>query len=180
MVNRLYNKRNPGCNFSCADYTIINLQGKNMEPEIDSLIIKMTAARKRLNTALEKVAPQVEIYPTWQIKQIYDHITGWDELVVASIRAYSRGETPAVTVKHGIDQYNAESVLARRVLALEQSRQAYDFTREQVLQALRAMPPEMLTQRFRAPWGGMCTIASVVKIFVSHETEHAKQIEEKD
>jgi hypothetical protein len=132
--------RSCGRNFSCADYTIIDHQGKNMETKIDALIAKMERSRARLNAVLDKVTPQVEIYPSWKLKQVLDHITGWDELVSNSLRSYSHGETPTFGVMDGIDQYN--------------------------------------THQFKAPWGGMCTVASVVKIFVSHEQEHAKQIEE--
>ncbi len=149
-----------------------------METKIDALISKMEISRARLNAALDKIAPQTEIYPTWKIKQVLDHITGWDELMLTSLRAYSLGESPGLVVKDGIDQYNAQSVTERMAITLEQSRQAYDAARVKVIQTMREMPPESLTQKYPAPWGGMCTVASVVKIFVSHELEHAKHIEE--
>jgi hypothetical protein len=98
--------------------------------------------------------------------------------VYSTLHAYLQGETPSLAVKDGIDHYNAASVAARKDLTLEQSRQAYDTAREHVLQMLRKVSPEMLTQQYPAPWGGLCTVTSVVKIFVSHELEHAKQIEE--
>jgi uncharacterized damage-inducible protein DinB len=124
------------------------------------------------------VTPQAEIYPTWKLKQLMDHITGWDELVAAALQTHARGETPAVTVKHGIDQYNAVSVSDREQLSLEQSRQAYDAARAAVLQSLREMPADKLESSFKAPWGGKCTVTNVVKIFVSHELEHTRQIDE--
>ena len=148
-----------------------------METKIDALIAKMEQSRTRLNTALDKVTPQAEIYPSWKLKQVLDHITGWDELVISSLRAYQRGETPARSV-NTIDQYNAGSVADRRALTLEESRQAFKSIRQEVIHNLQELPPDMLTQRFKAPWGGLCTISSIVKIFVSHEQEHAKQIEE--
>ena len=149
-----------------------------MDTNIEVSISKMERSRARLNAVLEKVAPQVEIYPTWKIKQVLDHIAGWDELVYSTLRAYSRGEPPPVMMEKGIDQYNAASVSARSDLAMEQSRQAYDSARENVIQVLLKLPQEMLSKKYPAPWGGMCTVTSVVKIFVSHELEHAKQIEE--
>ncbi len=147
-----------------------------METKIEALIAKMEGARSVLNTALEKVTPQAEIYPTWKLKQLLDHFTGWDELVLAELRAYQNGVTPTQTV-HSVDRFNAESVLARKLLSLEQSRQAYDSTRQAMLETLRSMPDEMVTREYKAPWGGKCTIASIVRIFVSHEREHAEQIE---
>lgn len=149
-----------------------------MDINIEGLIVKMERSRARLNAVLEKVTPQVEIYPTWKVKQVMDHIAGWDELVYLSLSAYSHGEKPSVSVKGGIDHYNAESVAERKALSLVQSRQAYDAAREHVIEILRNLPPEMLTKKYPAPWGGMCTVNSIVKIFASHELEHTKQIEE--
>jgi hypothetical protein len=149
-----------------------------MDTKIDNLIDKMQSARQQLNNALDKITPQVEIYPSWKLKQVMDHITGWDELMLTTLRAYSKGETPGLTVKSGVDKYNAQSVSARKALSFEQSRSAFNAARENVIHLMRELTPEMLGQRYHAPWGGMCTIASIVKIYVSHEQEHAKQIDE--
>jgi hypothetical protein len=178
MIKRLYNKNSYNCNFSCADYTIIDHQEKHMDPKIDALIAKMEQSRARLNAALEKVTPQSEIYPTWKLKQVLDHITGWDELTSHTLRQYINGEIPGVVVKDGIDQYNADSVSARKELTFEQSRQAYEKARHEVLHILREIPADMLGRKFKAPWGGNCTVESVVKIFITHEMEHAKHLEE--
>jgi len=149
-----------------------------MDTKIELILAKMERSRAELNAALDKVAPQTEIYPSWKVKQVMDHIAGWDELVYSSLRAYKKGDFPPSSVTGGIDRYNAESVARRKEMPLEQSRQAYDAARERVNQELRELPPEMLPQKYPAPWGGECTISSIVRIFVSHEQEHAKQIEE--
>lgn len=148
-----------------------------MESKIETLIAKMERSRGQLNAALDKITAQTEIYPSWKLKQVMDHITGWDELVISALHAYQQGDTPARSVMN-IDQYNAGSVSARRALTLEQSHQAFDATRQEVIQTLCELPAAMLSQKFNTPWGGQCTISSIVRIFVSHEQEHAKQIEE--
>jgi hypothetical protein len=148
-----------------------------METKIDTLTRRMEQSRLRLIAALDKVAPQAEIYPAWKLKQVLDHITGWDELVVEALSAYKKGEPPAFKIK-GINQFNAESVAKRKTMTLEQSRQAFQSARQQVLEIMRGLPAEMLAQKYDAPWGGKCTISSIVKIFVSHEDEHARQIED--
>ena len=148
-----------------------------MTTEIDELIAQLEHARSKLNASLEKVTPQAEIYPDWKLKQLLDHITGWDELVTSALHTHSHGETPALELKQGIDQYNADSVNARKALSLEQSRQAFDSGRAEVIQALREIPAEKLIQELRAPWGGECTVTNMVKIFVSHEMQHAKHID---
>lgn len=149
-----------------------------MDTKIEGLISKMERSRARLNAVLEKVAPQTEIYPTWKLKQVYDHIAGWDDLVITTLNDYLRGESPALVVKNGINQFNAESVTVRQALPLEESQKAYEVARGHVLQILRQVPPEKLNQKFPAPWGGMCTVDGIVKTFVSHEQEHTRQIEE--
>ena len=148
-----------------------------MTTKIDDLIIKMEQARSRLNARLDKVTPQAEVYPSWKLKQLLDHITGWDELVTYAFRAHSRGEISARMLPPGVNEFNAESVKERSELSLESSRQAYNAARLNVFQALREIPSEKLTQKIHAPWGGMCTVASVLRIFASHELEHAEHIE---
>ncbi len=148
-----------------------------MDTDIKPLIAKMERSRARLNLAIEKVVPQMEVYPSWKIKQVIDHITGWDELVYASLQAYRDGEKPPRMVERGIDEYNASSVSRLSSLSMEQSREAYDGSRQKVINTLTDLPPEMLTREYDAPWRGKCTIRDIIKIFVSHELEHARQIE---
>jgi hypothetical protein len=148
-----------------------------MANNIENMILKMERARAQLNSAVDKVIPITEIYPTWKVKQLMDHITGWDQLVYVTLLAYSQGDDPVMKVSDGIDHFNAESVSARKDISLEQSRQDYDSARRNVIQILRQLPAEMLTKRYPAPWGGTCTVAGIVGIFVEHEQEHARQIE---
>jgi hypothetical protein len=150
-----------------------------MTTKIDDLLTKMELTRNRLNSNIEKATPQVELYPSWNLKHLIDHITGWDELVVTAFHAYSKGETPEMVVKQGIDQFNAESVSAREELSLESSRYAFDTARVELLKAVREIPAETAAQKFPAPWGGMCTVNSVLRILISHEAEHAQHLEEK-
>jgi hypothetical protein len=150
-----------------------------MTTKIDDLITKMEFTRNQLNAIMEKATPQVDIYPSWNLKRLMDHITGWDELVVSAFRTHSQGETPEMVVMHGIDQFNAQSVSAREELSFDSSRHAYDTARVDLLKVVRAMPVEKLTQKFPAPWGGLCTVTSVLRVLISHESEHAQHLEEK-
>jgi hypothetical protein len=176
MVIHSYNKHIRHRQFSCADYTIINSGGIGMDPKIEALIDRMEQARLRLNAAIDHIPPQTEVCPSWQVKQVLDHITGWDELVTTTLRLYQQGESAEVTIK-SIDRFNAGSVIARRDLSLDQSRQAYDAARQEVLEILRNLPPEVTSREYKAPWGGKATIAGIIKIFVVHEWEHAEKIE---
>jgi hypothetical protein len=152
------------------------IQGKKMELNKETMIADMEAARNRLDLATKKVSPQVEIYPSWQLKQLMDHLTGWDVLVAALFRAHARGESDTLERIKSINRYNADSVAERHALSLDQSRQAYQQARADVIQALREMPEDRLAVKVKPPWGGTCTVASVVKIFVDHENKHARQL----
>jgi DinB superfamily len=149
-----------------------------MRDEREALIAQLDHARLRLNAVLDQVTPEVEIYPAWKLKQVLDHIAGWDDAVLAAIHTHSQGDVPAVTAPRGIDYYNAETVTTREALPLEHTRREYEVTRELLKQAIREMPADKLAQPFVSPWGQTGTVAWVVRIFVHHEVDHAKEIEE--
>jgi hypothetical protein len=148
-----------------------------MAARIETLITRMEKSRAQLDAALEKLAPQQDIYPTWKVKQVMDHITGWDELVDRALQAYSTGLIPN-TMKESIDQYNVKSTALRKELSFEQSQQDYHVARQILLKRLRELPQEMLDREYPAPWGGTCTVKEIVKIFSAHEREHARHIED--
>jgi hypothetical protein len=149
-----------------------------MDPKNKALMTKLEQSRTRLNTALEKISPKEDIYPEWKLKQLLDHITGWDELTARTLSLYLNGEPTEKVVIGSIDQYNDNSISVRKSLTLEESRMAYEQARQSVLQILAEIPASMLAEKFKAPWGGTCTVNSVVRIFSSHELEHARHLEE--
>ena len=150
-----------------------------MAAKIDDLIIKMENARSRLNSAIEIVTPHAEIYPAWCLKQLMDHITGWDELLASSFCAHSRGDPPIMLADRGIDKYTDGSITARKEISLEGSQKAYDEAPLEVLETLHKMPPDKRNQKFLSLWGNLCSIASDLKIFISHGRDHAADLEER-
>lgn len=149
-----------------------------MGTKCEALITSMELAREELNHLLEKVTPQTEIYPSWKVKQLLDHITGWDELMISVYQTHAQGGTPGRVVRHGINSFNEELVSAREGLSIIESRKAFNTSRAEVIQALRDIPPERLDLEFKAPWPGTCTVEKTVKILVKHEKEHARHIRE--
>ena len=176
IVNPSYNKHIRSSKTSFADYTIIDLGGIAMDTKIQTLVAQMQEARYALNQAIEKASPHMEICPTWQLKQVLDHITGWDGLVSATLRQYQRDEIPAKIVD-SIDRFNAASISTRQGLSFQQSRQAYDDSRSELLQVLQNLPIGLASQELHAPWGGKTTVVEILNIFIEHEHEHAAQIE---
>jgi hypothetical protein len=142
------------------------------------LIAELDKARQRLNEVLAHADEKREIYPSWKLKQVLDHVAGWDDAVIASIEAHAHGEVPAVTAPRGIDYYNAETVTTREALPLSTTRMEYEATRQALKELILSLPDEKYEQPFIAPWGHQTTVADLVEIFIEHENEHAHEIEQ--
>jgi hypothetical protein len=142
------------------------------------LISELDKARKRLNDVLSRVDDKKEIYPTWKLKEVLDHVAGWDDAVIASIQSHARGEVPVVTAPRGIDYYNAETVTTRESLPLTTTRMEFEATRLLLKELILNLPEDKYQECFIAPWGDPITVAQLVGIFVHHEIEHAREIEQ--
>jgi hypothetical protein len=150
--------------------------GTAVDPNMKTLMSSLEQARLHLNSVIDQITPQVEIYPSWQLKQLLDHITGWDELVCQILLAHAKGESLPLTAKN-IDRFNERSISSRQAVSLAKSRQDYDDVRSELLRILQSLPEELFAQKFTAPWGGQWTIARTLKLFVQHEQEHAQEVE---
>ena len=117
-----------------------------------------------------------EVYPTWTIKELLAHLTGWDDACIASLQAHARSEVPATPASRGIDPYNASTVHEREALSLEQVIQEWDHTRETFKALIHALPDEKVAEPFVFPWGPKGLLKDMVKIFVEHEIKHAEEI----
>jgi hypothetical protein len=142
------------------------------------LIQQLDQARETMQAVLADVNTQMEIYPTWTIKHVLAHITGWDEATTSSLRAHAGGEEPAAPAVRGIDFYNAQSVATREALSYEQIVKEWELAREDFKAAIDEIPEEIFNEPLLFPWGQTGTIARIVAIFSSHEEEHAKEIRE--
>lgn len=142
------------------------------------LIAELDKARRRLTEVLSQVDDKIEIYPTWKLKQVLDHVAGWDDAVIASIQAHARGEVPAVTAPRGIDYYNAETVTTRESLPLSTSRMEFEATRMLLKELILSLPEDKYQEHFIAPWGNPTSVAQLVSIFIEHEIDHATEIEQ--
>jgi uncharacterized protein (TIGR03083 family) len=141
------------------------------------LIQQLDDAREKLQAVLAGIDPQTEIYPNWTLKELFAHLTGWDEAVTSSLRAHAGGEEPAALATLGIDVYNKESVETRDALSYEQTVKECELAREQLKAALHEMPSEKLVEPLLYPWGPTGTVARLITIFVHHDLEHAEEIQ---
>ncbi len=148
-----------------------------MNAEKQKLLAELDAARDRLEAALSRLDDQALIYNPWHVKELLDHIAGWDDAVIASLRSHAVGDVPAVTAPRGIDYYNAQTVSTRETLPLDHTRREFSVTRQLLKQLIQDLPDEKFSQALVLPWGRTGTVSEVVEIFVDHELEHAHDLE---
>ncbi len=148
-----------------------------MTDKREELIQRLDAARAVLQELLAGLPPETEIYPTWTLRQFYAHLTGWDDVVAAALRAHAAGQTPATPAVKGIDAYNAESVATRSTLDYERIVREWRLAREQLKAALRDLPLEKLDEPVLYPWGPTGSVEKMVGVLIWHEgTEHADEL----
>ncbi len=142
----------------------------------NTYIKRLETARLEMREIVKCAQDNPTIYASWRMKEVLDHITGWDDAVIASIRSLLAGEPPATPAERGIDYYNAQTVSSREAIPYEVTQREWEASRTILLGLIREMSEEQLHTRFVAPWGEEGTIEELVEVFAEHEETHAKEI----
>lgn len=141
-----------------------------------ALIQRLDEARAGLESVLPRVDPAKQIYPNWTLKQMLDHIAGWDDAVIASLQAHVHGRSAGTPADRGIDYYNAQTVSTRESISFDHSLHEFQASRQVLKQTIQAMPEEKLTEPLIVPWGGRGTVSEIIEIFSGHEEEHTADV----
>ena len=144
----------------------------------DTYIKRYENAREEMREILKLAQDNPTIYQPWRMKEVLDHITGWDDAVIASVKSFLSGEIPATPASRGIDAYNAETVSSREAIPYEVTQREWEASRAELLGLMQQMTDEQLHTAFVLPWGADGTIENLVEIFTEHEETHAKEIRE--
>jgi len=139
-------------------------------------IKRYETARAEMREIVKLAQGNQTIYQPWRMKEVLDHITGWDDAVIASIKSFLAGDIPATPASRGIDAYNAETVTSREAIPYEVTQREWETSRLELLNLMRKMTDEQLHTAFVFPWGDRGTIEDLVEIFTEHEETHAKEI----
>ena len=139
-------------------------------------IKRYETARAEMREIVKLAQGNPQIYSPWRMKEVLDHITGWDDAVIASIKSFLAGDIPATPASRGIDAYNAETVTSREAIPYEVTQREWEASRAELLDLMRKMTDEQLHTTFGFPWGESGTIEDLVEIFTEHEETHAKEI----
>ncbi len=146
--------------------------------DVEQLIQRLEQARSRIEAILPQVDPQKQIYPGWTIHHFLAHMTGWDDAVIAALRAHISSAESGTPAARGIDHFNAQTVETRETLDLDKVKQEWRQTRNTLKEILRAMPEEKFRQPILFPWGGYGSVTQLIETFIHHELEeHAPDLE---
>jgi len=137
-----------------------------------SLLKRLDDSRSGLLSILPRVDTKLEIYPHWTIKQVLDHIAGWDDAVIAALASHRDGLVPATPADQGINQYNASSIASRADLGFELSFLEFNESRGRLRDLILRLPENKLAEPLITPWGAPGTVSGIVEIFVEHEESH--------
>lgn len=141
----------------------------------NALITRLEHSRAMMLTHLDQIDKNRKIYPLWTVREILAHLSGWDDATIAFIHTILEGGQPGLTLAaQGIDVYNAETVATREGLDYDHIYREYLQTRRVLLDLIRQMPEELVTEQYVLPWGGYGTLVDMVNIFAPHEEEHAE------
>lgn len=142
----------------------------------DTYIRRYENAREEMRQILMLAEGNPTIYAPWRMKEVLDHITGWDDAVIASIKSFLADEIAATPASRGIDAYNADTVSSREAIPYEVTQREWEASRAELLSLLQKMTDEQLHASFVLPWGAHGTIENLVEIFTEHEETHAREI----
>ncbi|HSJ59393.1 MAG TPA: DinB family protein [Anaerolineae bacterium] len=145
--------------------------------EKQELIDRLHVTRAALDAAVAGIDPDGEIYAGWTIKHLLAHIAGWDDAVIAALRAHMGGEEPGTPATEGIDAYNDLSVATRESLSLGQVRSECDLSRRELLGLLATIPDETYRAPLLFPWGARGSVEELASIFSHHEQVHAAEVQ---
>ena len=142
----------------------------------ETYIRRYKAARAEMQEILKLAQDNPTIYDPWRMKEVLDHITGWDDAVIASIKSFLAGDVPATPASRGVDAYNSETVTSREAIPYIVTQREWEASRAELLDVLSRMTDDQLHTPFGFPWGDQGTIEDLVEIFTEHEETHAKEI----
>lgn len=144
--------------------------------ERERLVSQLSLSHAAMQAVVDITPPNVRVVGVWKIKQVIDHLTGWDDVVIQTLKAFIAGQVVEST-RLQPDLFNRQIVHLRRELELQQSLSEWKERRQKLLWLLRQVPDEQLEQEMLFPWGGQGRVCELVELLAAHENDHAAEIE---
>lgn len=143
----------------------------------EQLIQQLAGAREAMRAAMAGMDADLKIFPDWTLKDFLAHITGWDKVAIATLRAHASGEEPGEPTLQDIDAINDQFVASRQALDYEQVAEEWELVRQELATVIREMPEEKFQESMLFPWGEHGTISQIVDVFSEHEEEHTVELQ---
>jgi uncharacterized damage-inducible protein DinB len=157
--------------------------GKEMGPK-SVLLAALDGARAELLAAAALI-PSAErtlrpICGDWTLKDVLGHIADWEFYGTAGLRQMADGHRPDPEPLGSIESWNVSHAEARRDEPWEVVWEDLHTARRELREVLDGMSRAAIGQPFAFPWGQDGTPYDWVRIFLSHDREHAHELREVD
>jgi hypothetical protein len=149
-----------------------------MKPNREYFIHRLNETRVIFEDLLPGINVENEIYPGWTIKDVLVHMTGWDDVVIASLRAAVAGRILAISAGMGVDEFNKGFLNSSLDLDFDRVVKDWHMARQILLTVIDYMPEEDIVKPVMVPWGEKLMMKDLVEIFHDHENTHAQEISE--
>jgi uncharacterized damage-inducible protein DinB len=142
----------------------------------------LNAAREELLAAADLVAAvertSRQVGGVWTLKDVLGHLADWEWVGVEGLRHMRAGQAPQVDRIADIDAWNEAHAEARGDQAWDDVWRDLQLARREFMDALRGMDDARLAESFRFPWGPQGTAYQWVRVYVTHDREHAQDLRE--
>jgi hypothetical protein len=149
---------------------------ETMNDEKAALLEALRAARVRLWDVMDGFEADAEIYPGWNKRDFFAHISGWEALVYGALRDHAAGVPGTANERFSsTDEENAHFVAVRRSMTLTDVKLECEIYRYAIERMLLDIPAERYGEGVQFPWGSE-SIVSFLKGAIEHEIFHADDL----
>ena len=135
----------------------------------------LVMGQQRMIDFAARIPVDMQVYPEWTMKEVIDHLTGWDEMAI-SLVGVSLGNGKMASPIESLDEYNAMSINRRKMLPLRQSIEEYVVKRKELVRCLVGLQPGVIENEIMFAWGAKGTLLELLNIWVEHEESHRNDI----
>jgi len=144
------------------------------------LVAALNAGRDELLASVDLIPPAERtsrpVCGHWTLKDLVGHLADWEQVGVEGLRHMTAGRSPDLAPIPDIEAWNREHAATREGQPWETCWEDLQGTRDQLLDVLRGMDQEKIDRSYRFPWGPEGTAYEWVRVFATHDREHAHDL----
>jgi hypothetical protein len=145
-----------------------------------ALSAALGAAREELLAAAALVPPEdratLRVCDEWTLQDVLGHLADWEQVGAQGLRDMAAGSRPQCEHIADIESWNRAHAETRRDEAWEETWADFQAARKSLVTILAGMSEEALSRSYRFPWGPQGMAYQWVRVFISHDREHAKDL----